>query len=591
MSTGAAMRPVHSRGSTARGGFLGWPQRSVLLARLVPVLLLAPVGANAARDTTTALERSGAPSTTSALIAPGAAKFYSVPPCRVADTRNPAGPSGGPALAANGARSFVLVGICGIPSTATAVALNLTVVDETDAGDLRVYPAGSTIPLASAINFTVGKVRANNAVVPLGTAGQISIQCDMAPGSKGQTHFLFDVTGFFVAGPVDPVITTSDTGTMFLLQTQTSTEIARVGLLKSWGAAIVEVSLNGTDYVNNDDPGREIQTSLWDANHPDGIGYNPVESGDHFYNGSPVLASALMPDSIYVKTQPLEWAPEDFGGGPGNPVPGDAHIEKWISVVPGFNRVFKVHYKITHFGTDTHANAFNELPMMSVNPIVQRFIYYGADAPWTGGPLTEHTMALTCCDMLHTPEHWGAYVDGTNTGIALYTPGQYPHGKGFNAGPALGFTPMCPNTWDPGGVLEFDTFILVGPVTESRAAIYALQSQQSGRSPFTAAGYGGPPTSGDVLSGTATVGGWAWALNGVASVDVFVDGNRVGSATYGGDRPDIPIAFPGAPSNVGFQYSLDTTAFANGSHTVVTKATDGAGRVATFATKLVTFSN
>ena len=520
-----------------------------------------------------------------------ATSFFTVTPCRVADTRNPAGPAGGPALAANTARTFPVVGICGIPSTATAVAINVTVVDETDYGHLRVYPAGAAPPGSSTINFGAGKVRANNAVVPLGVGGQITIQRTMPSGSQGQTHFLFDVTGFFVAGQVSPVITTSDTGTLLVLQTQTPTEIVRVGLLKSWGAAITEVSLNGTDYVNDDDPGRQIQTSLWDANHPGGWGYNPVESGDHFFNGSPVLASALMPDSIYVKTQPLEWAPEDFGGGPGSPVLGDAAIEKWISVVPGFNRVFKVHYKITHFGTDSHANAFQELPVMYVNPSVPRFIHYAGSAPWTNGDLSQHTMPFACCDMLHTPERWGAYVDSTNTGIALYTPGQYPDSKGFDAGSTLQFTPMCPYTWDPGAVLEFDTFILVGPVTESRAAIYALQSQPSGRSPFTAAGDAGPPASGDVLSGTATVAGWAWALTGVASVDVLVDGSRVGSATYGGQRPDIPVAFPGAPSNVGFQYSLDTTAFSNGSHTVVVKATDGAGHVATFATKQVTFSN
>jgi hypothetical protein len=71
-----------------------------------------------------------------------------------------------------------------------------------------------------------------------------------------------------------------------------------------------------------------------------------------------------LPDgSIYTKTQPIQWAPENFGGGPGNPVPGDAYIEKWVSAVPGFNRVLKVHYKITHFGTDTHANKYQELPV------------------------------------------------------------------------------------------------------------------------------------------------------------------------------------------------------------------------------------
>ena len=44
--------------------------------------------------------------------------FYTVAPCRVFDTRNPAGPYGGPALVAGGERSFVLPGRCGIPATA-----------------------------------------------------------------------------------------------------------------------------------------------------------------------------------------------------------------------------------------------------------------------------------------------------------------------------------------------------------------------------------------------------------------------------------------------------------------------------------------
>jgi hypothetical protein len=70
-----------------------------------------------------------------------------------------------------------------------------------------------------------------------------------------------------------------------------------------------------------------------------------------------------------------------------------------------------------------------------------------------------------------------------------------------------------------------------------------------------------------------------------------VDGNLVGTANYGITRPDIPVAFPGAPSDVGFQYSLDTTAFPNGSHAIVVKATDNNGHVATFATQQVTISN
>jgi hypothetical protein len=120
--------------------------------------------------------------------------YYTVSPCRIADTRNPAGPSGGPALAANTVRTFPVSSICGIPATATAVAVNLAVFIPSDGGDLRVFPAGAPVPLASAINFRAGIVRANNAVVPLGAGGMISIQCDMPSGS---TNFFFDVQGYF----------------------------------------------------------------------------------------------------------------------------------------------------------------------------------------------------------------------------------------------------------------------------------------------------------------------------------------------------------------------------------------------------------
>jgi uncharacterized repeat protein (TIGR01451 family) len=127
----------------------------------------------------------------------GAIAFNTVAPCRLADTRDPAGPRGGPALAANAARTFPVTGLCGIPSDARAVSINVTVVGPTDVGDLRIYPAGAAAPLASVVNFGAGAVRANNAISGLGTGGQIAVQCDMPPGSTGVTHFLMDVNAYF----------------------------------------------------------------------------------------------------------------------------------------------------------------------------------------------------------------------------------------------------------------------------------------------------------------------------------------------------------------------------------------------------------
>jgi hypothetical protein len=120
--------------------------------------------------------------------------FFTVSPCRLLDTRNAAGARGGPALSANGARTFTLTGVCGIPTNARALALNVTVTAATNPGDLRIYPAGVALPLASVINYSAGPTRANNLTVNLSASGQIAVRCDQAAGS---VHFIVDVAGYY----------------------------------------------------------------------------------------------------------------------------------------------------------------------------------------------------------------------------------------------------------------------------------------------------------------------------------------------------------------------------------------------------------
>ena len=132
--------------------------------------------------------------------AAGPYSFYSVSPCRVVDTRWAAGPTGGPALNANASRSFPILGACGIPATAKAVVFNTTIASPTDYGDLRLYPAGTTMPLASVINWvTSDSALANGAIVPVGLSGSnhLSVMCDMPAGSTGNVHLILDVTGYF----------------------------------------------------------------------------------------------------------------------------------------------------------------------------------------------------------------------------------------------------------------------------------------------------------------------------------------------------------------------------------------------------------
>ncbi len=122
--------------------------------------------------------------------------FFTLPPCRLIDTRNPPGPLGGGPLAGNGAkRIFPVAGNCGIPAGARAVAANVTVVAPSAAGDLRIGPVGLG-DKTSTINFHAGQVLANNAILTLtgNPLGEISVQADLSPGA---THLVVDISGYF----------------------------------------------------------------------------------------------------------------------------------------------------------------------------------------------------------------------------------------------------------------------------------------------------------------------------------------------------------------------------------------------------------
>jgi hypothetical protein len=125
-------------------------------------------------------------------------RFYTVTPCRVIDTRLASGPYGGPALSANTTRQFLIAGQCGIPSNAGSVAVNVTVIGASAAGNLRLYPTGTPLPLSSAINYMAGQTRANNGTYGLGS-GQLSVYCSQASGTA---HLALDVSGWFEGGGV-----------------------------------------------------------------------------------------------------------------------------------------------------------------------------------------------------------------------------------------------------------------------------------------------------------------------------------------------------------------------------------------------------
>jgi hypothetical protein len=123
-----------------------------------------------------------------------AVDFYTVSPCRVFDTRQVTGPTGGAPLACGGDRDFTIVGgTCGVPSGAKAVSLNVTVTAPSAQGNVRLFASGAPAPLVSSLNYLAGQTRANNAIAPLSAGGLIAARCE----PSGTVHVIVDVNGYF----------------------------------------------------------------------------------------------------------------------------------------------------------------------------------------------------------------------------------------------------------------------------------------------------------------------------------------------------------------------------------------------------------
>ena len=103
--------------------------------------------------------------------AAGPFQYHSLTPCRAVDTRAAQAPAlsdGGPI--GSSPRLFTIQGVCGVPTGAKAVSVNVTAIGPTGPGFLTLFPAGSTQPGVSNLNYSAGEpALGNGAIVPLAT--------------------------------------------------------------------------------------------------------------------------------------------------------------------------------------------------------------------------------------------------------------------------------------------------------------------------------------------------------------------------------------------------------------------------------------
>ena len=169
-------------GSSRNGASLRWG--NIIVTAAVAAATATTVGVISAAN-------AGSPSV--------ASSYVSIAPCRLADTRagsEHVGTRSG-AIGAGESVPFAVWGTngnCTIPSSATAISTNVTIVNPTAASYLTVYPADvSPHPTASNLNWTPTSPPTPNAVnVALSAGGAIA-----AFNNGGSIDVIIDIVGYF----------------------------------------------------------------------------------------------------------------------------------------------------------------------------------------------------------------------------------------------------------------------------------------------------------------------------------------------------------------------------------------------------------
>lgn len=131
--------------------------------------------------------------------------YYSLPPCRIVDTRNAVAPYTGP-IGANSAVEFhaknnTQIDLqggnsagCNVPADADALVINITSVNQASHGYLTLYPADSPQPGSSILNFNGTDAIANSTILPICTS---TCTTDFTVFASQSTHVIVDVMGYF----------------------------------------------------------------------------------------------------------------------------------------------------------------------------------------------------------------------------------------------------------------------------------------------------------------------------------------------------------------------------------------------------------
>jgi hypothetical protein len=263
----------------------------------------------------------------------------------------------------------------------------------------------------------------------------------------------------------------------------------RLGVDLNLGGAITWLSKAKSDLnlINSWDWGRQVQMSYYSGPVPftpngkqpapewKGLGWNPVQAGDHFGNASKTIEQTNDGKTIHIKCIPMQW--------PLDNVPLEGTFESWYTLD---GAAVKVRSRLNNARSDkTQWPArTQELPAVYTNAPFYKLITYTGDKPFANADTTriEHFMAPND-PWAHwfASENWAALLNDDGWGLGVWNPACFKFSGGFAGKPGKGgpkdsptayIAPNRPEILDHNIQHEFQYTLILGDLKSIRQYVY-----------------------------------------------------------------------------------------------------------------------
>jgi hypothetical protein len=213
---------------------------------------------------------------------PPSAGFGPLSPVRLLDTRVGLGVPAG-LRPATSVTPLLVAGLGGVPGSAAAVALNVTVTEPGEAGFVTVFPCDASLPMASNLNFAAGQTIPNAVIAKLSGDGRVCLY------SSAPTHLVVDVDGWFPPGSGFGALTPAR-----LLDTREGPGLRDFG-------AVTEVTVAGQGGVPGGASAVALNVTVTDTYAPGFVTVFPCGSSPPTASNLNFAAGQTIPNAVLAK--------------------------------------------------------------------------------------------------------------------------------------------------------------------------------------------------------------------------------------------------------------------------------------------------